>query len=125
MTKRSEVQPPVSFLAPVIPEHVRLVWAREARQDGHFADVYRCEHTIAPTASREASAAVFRLLREADGVRRVGDLLSELDDPRTPLDAAAVTAELIALWKRRLIWLLPPSRVPRTSGEPSSATTAP
>jgi carbamoyltransferase len=103
-------------LAPDFPDHVRLIAARQVSGDGRLTDLYQCEHTVVPQSSHDVSEAMFQLLRRADGVRTIAELLEEHD---TPVPLGALTSELIHLWRRRLIRLRPGREVLRTEVAPA------
>lgn len=100
-------------LVPCLPEHVRVVHAREADTDGHAVDVYRCERTASPLLRRRLSPAAYQLLARVDGVRTCEDLRP------AHMASAALTplrSEIESLWADRLVHLLPVAAVGRGPG---------
>lgn len=104
VTNRSVTRERVWSLVPHLPEHVRIVHARELGPDGCPGDEYHCERTTSPLARRVLSSAAYRLLSCVNGVRACGDLIP---DDVSPAMMMTLATELEGLWADRLLRLTP------------------
>jgi len=104
VTKRNRPQSAIWYLAPEIPEYVRVMHAVEGDGSGGAQDVYQCEHLTRPLHTRRVSSAAYRLLERADAWRSLHDMVGSRI---TATEQATLAAELHDLWVRRLLRFVP------------------
>jgi carbamoyltransferase len=94
-------------LAPSLPLYSRLMRTRGYVSRDELADVYELSNSYQNRYAARISAEMFETLQAADGSRTLGELLR---DNRIEDDAqvAAIVAELIELWSKRVVALHPP-----------------